>query len=141
MCRNLHTPLHMSRGRWATLLCLPNCWNCSPLRPRFLPMLLPWLADPGVERLTGFPPVPIVEVVSVSSPPSAQSRRFNISSVLRTEIGSCSSGSDRIGGGVMKLAVGAGVVLGLATGIPACSDWPPVGWIRVRNSFSVFSIF
>ena len=100
-----------------------------------------WLADPRVERLTGFIPVPVVRVASTSGPPSAQSRRFAISSVLRTGIGSYSSRSGRVGRGVTKLAVGAGVVLGPAPGVPACSGWPPVGWIRVRNSFSVFSIF
>ena len=80
-----------------------------------------WLADPGVERLTGFTPVPVVGMASASGPPSAQSCRFAISFVLRTGIGSCSSGSGRVGGGVTKLAVGAGVVLGPAPGVPACS--------------------
>ena len=91
--------------------------------------------------MTGFTPVPVVGVASASGPPSAQSRRFAISSVLRTGIGSYSSGSGRVGGGVTKLAVGAGVVLGPTLGVPACSGWSPVGLRRLRNSLSVFSIF
>ena len=91
--------------------------------------------------MTGFTSVPVVGVASASGPPSAQSRRFAISSVLRTGIGSCSSGSGRVGGRVTKLAVGAGVVLGPAPAVLACSDRPSVGWRSVRNSLSVFSIF
>ena len=77
--------------------------------------------------MTGFAPIPVVGVASASGPPSAQSRRFAISSVLRTGIGSCSSGSGRVGGEVTKLEVGAGVVLGPAPGVPTCSGRPSVG--------------
>ena len=91
--------------------------------------------------MTGFAPVPVVGVASTSGPPSAQSRRFAISSVLRTGIDSYSSGSGRVGGGVTKLAVRAGVVLGPASGIPTCSGWSSVGLRRICNSLSVFSIF
>ena len=66
-----------------------------------------WLIDPGVERVAGFRPVP-VGVVSASGPSAAQSRRFAISSVFRTGIGSCNSGSGRLAGGVTKLVVWAG---------------------------------
>ena len=91
--------------------------------------------------MTGFAPVLVVGVASASGPPSAQSLRLAISSVVRTGIGSCNSGSGQIAGGVTKLAVGAGVVLGPASGVPACSGWSPVGLRRPRNSLSVFSIF
>ena len=77
--------------------------------------------------MTGLAPVLVVGVASTSGPPSAQSLRLAISSVFRTGIGSCNSGSGRIAGGVTKLAVGAGVVLGLAPGVPACSGWSLVG--------------
>ena len=99
-----------------------------------------WLSNPGVERVAGFRPVP-VGVVSASDPSAAQSRRFAISSVFRTGIGSCNSGSGRFAGGVTKLAVWAGVVLGPAPGVPIYSGWPPVGLRRLHNSLSVFSIF
>ena len=91
--------------------------------------------------MTGFKPVPVVGVASASGPPVAQFCRFAISSVLRTGIGSCSSRSGRVVGGVTKLAVGAEVVLGPAPGVSVYSGWPPVGLRRVRNSLSVFSIF
>ena len=91
--------------------------------------------------MTGFAPVPVVGVASASGPPSALSHRFAISSVLRTGIGSCSSGSGRVGGRVTKLAVGTGMVLGPALGVPPCSSWSPVGLRRLRNSLTVFSIF
>ena len=91
--------------------------------------------------MTGFAPVPVVGVASASGPPSAQSHRFAISSVLRTGIGSCSSGSGRVGGGVTKLVVGTGMVLGPAPGVPACSGWSPISLRRLCNSLSVFSIF
>ena len=99
-----------------------------------------WLTDPGVESVAGFRPVP-VGVVRASGPPAAQSRRFAISSVFRTEIGSCNRGSGRVAGGVTKLAVWAGVVLGPAPGVPVYSGWPPVGLRRLRSSLRVFSIF
>ena len=73
--------------------------------------------------MAGFRLVP-VGVASASGPPAAQSHRFAISSVFRTGIGSCNSGSGRVAGGVTKLAVGAGMVLGLAPGVPVCSAWP-----------------
>ena len=90
--------------------------------------------------MAGFRLVP-VRVVSTSGPPAAQSRRFTISSVFRTEIGSCNSGSGRVARGVTKLAVEAGVVLGPTPGVSAYSGLPPVGLKRLRNSLSVFSIF
>ena len=90
--------------------------------------------------MAGFRPVP-VGVVSASGPPVAHSRKFAISSVFRTEIGSCNSGSGRVAGGITKLAVEAGVVLGPTPGVPVYSGWPPVGLRRLRNSLSVFSIF
>ena len=71
--------------------------------------------------MTGFAPVPVVGVASASDPPSAQSLRLAISSVFRTGIGSCNSGSGRIAGEVKKLVVGAGVVLGPAPSAPVCS--------------------
>ena len=91
--------------------------------------------------MTGFAPVPVVGVASASGPRSAQSRRSAISSVLRTGIGSYSSRSGRVGGGVTKLVVGTRMVLGPAPGVPACSGWSPVSLRRLRNSLSVFSIF
>ena len=84
--------------------------------------------------MTGFTPIPVVGVASASGPPAAQFYKFAISSVLRTRIDSCSSGSGRVAGGVTKLAVGAGVVLGPAPGVPACSGRPSVGWRSVHNS-------
>ena len=99
-----------------------------------------WLTDSGVERVARFRPVP-VGVVSASGPSAVHSHRFAISSVFRTGIGSCNSGSGRVAGGVTKLAVWARVVLGPAPGVPICSGWPPVGLRRLCNSLSVFSIF
>ena len=52
-----------------------------------------------------------------------------------------SSGFGRVGGGVTKLAVGAGMVLGPAPGVPACSGCSPVGLRRLYSSLSVFFIF
>ena len=91
--------------------------------------------------MTGFAPAPVVGMASAAGPPSAQSCRFAISSVFRTGIGSCSSGSGRVGGGVTKLAVGTEMVLGPSPGVPAYSGWSPVGLRRLRNSLSIFSIF
>ena len=99
-----------------------------------------WLTDPGVEKVAGFRPVPELGVVSASDPSAAQSCRFAISSVFRTEIGSYNNGFGRFAGGITKLAVWAGVVLGPAPGVPICSGWPSVGLRRLRNSLSVFSI-
>ena len=65
-----------------------------------------WLTDPGVESVARFRPVP-VGVVRAFGPPAAQSRRFAISSVFRTGIGSCNRGSGLVTGGVTKLAVWA----------------------------------
>ena len=81
-----------------------------------------WLADPGVEKVTRFASVPVVGVASASGPPSAQSRRFAISSVLRTRIGSCSSGSGRVGGGVTN-ADGAGPYSGRSCLLRLVSGW------------------
>ena len=99
-----------------------------------------WLTDPGVESVAGFGPVP-VGVVRASGPPAAQSRRFAISSVFSIEIDSYNRGSDLVTGGVTKLAVWAGVVLGPAPGVPICSGWPSVGLRMLRSSLRVFSIF
>ena len=97
------------------------------------------LADPSVGRSAGTYPVPVVEVVSASGPPSAQFHKLANSSVLRTRIGSCSRGSDRVIGGVTKLA--ARLVLGPAPGVRVHSGCSPVGLRRSRNSLRVFSIF
>ena len=99
-----------------------------------------WLTDSGVESVAGFGPVP-VGVVRASGPLAAQSRRFAISSVFRTGIGSYNKGSGLVTGGVTKLAAWVGVVLGPAPGVPVCSSWPSVGLRRLRSSLRVFSIF
>ena len=52
--------------------------------------------------MAGFRPVP-VGVVSASGPPAAKSRRFAISSVFRTGIGSCNSRSGWVAGRVTNV--------------------------------------
>ena len=86
-------------------------------------------------------PVPVVGVVRIPGPASAQDLREASSSVLISGIGSCSNGSGLVAGGVTNygLGVGAGVVLGPALEVPTGSGWAPVGWRSECNSFKVFS--
>ena len=87
--------------------------------------------------------VPVVGVVRALGPASAQFLKECSSSVLSSGMGSYSSGSGWVVVGVTNsgLEVGAGVVLGPASGVPTGSDWAPVEWRSARSSFKVFSIF
>ena len=97
---------------------------------------------PGVDRSTGLlVPVPVVGVVRIPGPGSAQDLKEASSSVLIFGIGSCSKGSGWVAGGVTnsRLGVGAGAVLGPAPGVPTGSGWAPVRWRSARSSFNVFT--
>ena len=82
-----------------------------------------------MERSTGLLPVPVIDVVRTPGLASAQFLKEAISSVLSTGMGSYSSGSGWVAGGVTNsgLEVGAGVVLGPAPGVSTGSGWAPVG--------------
>ena len=81
-------------------------------------------------------PVPVVGVVSIPRPASAQDFKEANSSILISGIGSYSNGSGWVAGGNTNsgLGVGAGVVLGPAPKVPTSFDWAPVGWRSERNS-------
>ena len=86
-------------------------------------------------------PVPVVGVVRIPGPASAQDLKEASSSVLISGIGSCNNGSGWVARGVTNsgLGVGAKTVLGPAPGVPTGSGWAPVRWRSARNSFNVFS--
>ena len=86
-------------------------------------------------------PVPVVGVVRIPGPASAQDLKEASSSMLIFGIGSCSNGSGCVAERVTNsgLGVGAGTMLGSAPGVPTGSGWAPVGWRSARNYFKVFS--
>ena len=86
-------------------------------------------------------PIPVVGVVRIPGPASAQDFKEASFSVLISGIGSCSKGSGWLAGGVTNfgLGVGVGIVFMPAPGVPTRSGWAPVGWRSERNSFKVFS--
>ena len=86
-------------------------------------------------------PVPVVGVVRIPDPASAQDLKEASSSVLIFEIGSCSNGSGWVARGVTNsgLGVGVGVVLRPVPRVPTGSGWAPIGWRSDYNSFKVFS--